>query len=123
MDTETDPTANQIRPLVEQIYESEGLTDALTDEAAGLLLQWGEQQLQHLAHLHLSQADLENAAHTLQQAMRTVNHLMEQRAGLSDVEMIQYLIKLVDQVITLTLIAQQITPLEHTDGQETEANC
>lgn len=119
MDTEAATTANQIRRLVEQIYESEGLTDALTDEAAGLLLQWGEQQLQNLAHLHLSQADLEKAAHTLQQAMRTVNHLMEQRAGLSDVEMIQYLIKLVDQVITLTLIAQQITPPEVADGQET----
>jgi hypothetical protein len=119
MDTKTDATTNQIRPLVEQIYESEGLTDALTDEAASLLLQWGEQQLQNLAHLHLSQANLETAAHTLQQAMRTVNRLVEQRAGLSDVEMIGHLIYLVDQVITLTLIAQQLTPPEHDDGQET----
>jgi hypothetical protein len=115
----SDTAANQIRPLVEQIYESEGLTDALSDEAAVLLLQWGEQQLQNLAHLHLSRADLEKAAHTLQQAIRTVNHLVEQRAGLSDVEMIQHLIHLVDQVITLTLIAQQITPPEYADGQET----
>lgn len=119
MNIEADTTENQIRPLVEQIYESEGLTDALTDEAAKLLLQWGEQQLQNLAYLHLSQADLKNAAHTLQQAMRTVNHLVEQRAGLSDVEMIRHLIKLVDQVITLTLIAQQITPPENDDDQET----
>ncbi|NJN94878.1 MAG: hypothetical protein HC875_12655 [Anaerolineales bacterium] len=32
---------NATRPLVEQLYESEGLTDVLTDEAAGLLLRWG----------------------------------------------------------------------------------
>lgn len=114
-----DPNENQIRPLVEQIYENEGITDALSDEAAKLLLQWGEQQLNHLAHLHLNQTDLANAAHTLQQAMRTVNHLIEQRTYLSDVEIIRHLIKLVDQVVTLTHITQQTTPMENDDGQET----
>ncbi|MBE7473220.1 MAG: hypothetical protein HS114_29160 [Anaerolineales bacterium] len=109
-----DPLAteeNQIRPLVEQLYESEGLTDAMTDEAARLLLHWGEQQLQNLAHLQLSQTDLQEAAYALQRAMRTVNHLMEQRRDFSDAAMIEHLIKLVEQVISLTLIAHRaITP-------------
>ncbi len=97
----------QIHLLVQQLYESEGLTAALTDEAAALLLTWGERQLNNLAHLHLSQADLENAAYALQRAMRAVNRLIEQRADLSDTEMVEYLLKLIDQVIMLTLIAQK----------------
>lgn len=98
---------NEIQRLVQQLYESEGLTDALTDEAGALLLTWGERQLNNLAHLRLSQADLENAAYALQRAMRAVNRLIEQRANLSDTEMVEYLLKLIDQVIMLTLIAQK----------------
>ncbi len=99
--TETD----QIQSLIEQLYENEGLTDALTDEAATLLLNWGEQQLQNLAHLQLSQTDLDNSAHALQRAMRLVNRLIEQRADLSDTEMVEHLLKLVEQVMIITPIA------------------
>ncbi len=119
MDPEPNPKENKIRSLVEQLYESEGLTDALTDEAATLLLRWGEQQLQNLAQLQLSQTDLQEAAHALRRAIRTVNHLMEQRTELSDAAMIEYLIKLVDQVITLTLIAHQASTPEPNYDQET----
>jgi hypothetical protein len=52
---------------------------------------------------------MENAAQALQKAIRTVNHLIEQRAELSDTEMVGHLLKLVDQVITITSIAQQAT--------------
>jgi Na+/phosphate symporter len=109
---------NQIQRLVEQLYESEGLTDALTDEAATLLLNWGEQQLQNLAHLHLSQTDLDSAGNALQRAMRTVNRLIEQRADLSDTEMVEHLLKLVEQVITITSIAQQAMLQEGDDDQK-----
>jgi len=107
MGAASDKEENQIRPLVEQLYESEGLTDALTDEAATLLLQWGEQQLNNLAHLQLNQTDLDNAAQALRRAMRTVNHLIEQRAELSDTEMIEHLLKLIEQIIIITSIAQK----------------
>jgi hypothetical protein len=119
MDTASDNEKNQIRPLVEQLYESEGLTDALTDEAATLLLRWGEQQLNHLAHLQLNQTDLENAAQALRRAMRSVNRLIEQRAELSDTEMVEHLLKLVDQVITITVIAQKSSAQETNYDQET----
>ena len=120
MATDSDSEENQIRPLVEQLYESEGLTDALTDEAATLLLSWGEQQIKNLAHLKLSQTDIETTAQALQQAIRAVNRLIEQRAELSDIEMVEHLLKLVDQVITITLIAQQTTNQGGRDDQEIE---
>ena len=112
------PEENQIRPLVEQLYEIEGLTDALTDEAATMLLTWGEKQLKNLAQLHLAQTDIENAAHALQQAIRAVNRLIEQRADLSDTEMVEHLLKLIDQVITITLITQQSTNPGGVDDQK-----
>ena len=110
---------NQIRPLVEQLYESEGLTDALDDEAATILLQWGEQQLNNLAQLRLDQTNLENAAQALRQAIRAVNHLIEQRAELSDKEMVESLLKLIEQVIMITAIAQQSNSQEISHDQET----
>jgi ABC-type nitrate/sulfonate/bicarbonate transport system substrate-binding protein len=110
---------NKIRPLVEQLYESEGLTDALTDEAATLLLQWGEEQLNNLAHLQLEQADLDTAAQSLRRAIRAVNHLIEQRAELSDTEMVEALLKLIEQVITITSIAQKSSLKEINHDQET----
>jgi hypothetical protein len=119
MDTAPAPAENQIRPLVEQLYESEGLTDALTDEAASLLLTWGEQQLKNLAQLRLDQAGLKNSAHALQQAMRTVNRLIEQRRELTDTEMVEHLLELVDQVIAITLITQKSVVSDLEDDQET----
>jgi hypothetical protein len=110
---------NKIRPLVEQLYESEGLTAALTDEAATLLLQWGEQQLNNLAHLQLEQADLDTAAQSLRRAIRAVNHLIEQRAELTDKEMVEALLKLIEQVITITSIAQKSSLKEINHDQET----
>jgi hypothetical protein len=119
MDAASANEENQIRPLVEQLYESEGLTNALTDEAATRLLQWGEQQLNNLAHLQLNQTDLENAAQALRRAMRSVNRLIGQRAELSDTEMVEHLLKLVDQVIMITLIAQKSSAEETNYDQET----
>jgi hypothetical protein len=52
MGAASDKEENQIRSWLSNL-ESEGLTDALTDEAATMLLQ-GEQQLNNLAHLSLT---------------------------------------------------------------------
>lgn len=103
----SEPVENQIRPLVEQLYESEGLTDALSDEAASMLLQWGEQQLNNLAQLQLSPTNLEEAAQSLRRAIRTVNRIFEERTTLSDTEMVEQLLKLIEQVVTITAIAHQ----------------
>jgi hypothetical protein len=109
----------QIQHLVEQLYENEPLTDALGDEAATLLLTWGERQLNNLGQLHLEQAELDSAAQALQQAMRAVNRLIEQRVDLSDTEMVEQLLKLVDHVVILTLIAQKPSSGEIDHDQKT----
>jgi hypothetical protein len=92
---------NQIRQLIEQLYENEGLTDALTDESAKILLGWGEQQLKGLLPLAADPDKLESAAQQLQQVIRTVNRLIEQKAELSDTEMVQQLLRLVEQAMQL----------------------
>jgi|GEM_PF-1731458 len=119
MNPETKSNENKIRPLVEQLYESEGLTNALTDEAARRLLQWGEQQLNQLAHLQLGEADLEQAAQALRRAIRAINHLIEQRSTLSDTEMVEHLLKLIEQVILITAVAQKSSTQEIGHDQET----
>ncbi len=111
---------HQIQLLVSQLYEDERLTAALTDEAATLLLSWGEQQLNNLAQVSLSKEELDQAAHALQRALRLVNRLIEQRAELSDAAMIQQLLKLIDQVIFLTVTVRQGT-LQESDHDQAEA--
>lgn len=119
MDPAPDTTETEIRPLVEQLYESEGLTDALSDEAARMLLQWGEQQLNYLAHLQLNQTDLEDAAQALRRAIRTINRIFEERTTLSDTEMVEQLLKLIEQVVTITVIAHKSSLQEINYDQET----
>jgi hypothetical protein len=50
--------------------------------------------------------------------MRTVNRLIEQWADLSDTEMVEHLLKLIEQVITITSIAQQAMLQEGDDDQK-----
>jgi hypothetical protein len=85
-----------------------------------LLLRWGEQQLGHLAPLDLSQAELDEAASALRRALRTVNRLIERRAELSDTEIVQHLLKIVDQVIFLTTTIQRTTNRRENRDQKTE---
>lgn len=107
----------QIELMISRLYENERLTDALTDEAAKLLLAWGARQLNYLAQVRLSQKELDRAGQTLERALRLVNRLIEQRAELSESEMVEQLLKLVDHVILLTTIIQQNTSQEIPDDQ------
>ena len=93
----------QIQRAIEQLYENERLTDALTDETAIILLNWGEQQLKSLATLNREHTDLESMVQQLHQIIRAINRLMEQRAELSEIEMIERLLKLVEQVMQFAL--------------------
>ena len=120
-----EPTAGnrQIELMISRLYENERLTDALTDESAKLLLAWGTRQLNNLAQVRLSPKELDQAGQALERALRLVNRLIEQRAGLSESEMVEQLLKLVDHVIFLTTIIQQNTSQEIPDDQaETESS-
>jgi hypothetical protein len=93
-----DPEANdaQIQSFIEQLYESENLTDYLTDDDARLLLAWGEQELKSLAGGNPAQRDLENAAGQLRRILRSINRTVGQRAEISDTKMVRRLLRLVE---------------------------
>ncbi len=98
-ETEHDP----IKPFIEQLYESEGLTDALIDADARILLEWGEQQLASLAHTKAEQTDLDDAFQQVRRVIRSINRLVERKADLSDTQMVQRLLRLVEDSMKLAM--------------------
>jgi hypothetical protein len=93
--SENDP----IKPYIEQLYEDEALTDSLTDQEAKILLGWAEQQLRSLSPLEAKPDKLDSATRQLRRVLRTINQLMGQKAGLSETQMVQRLLRLVEQTI------------------------
>lgn len=109
----------QMEMLVSRLYENERLTGALTDETARLVLAWGEQQLKQLGQVELSEEAVDQAGQALQRALRLLNRLVERRARLGEREMVEEILKLIDQVIFLTVTIQQGTTQEITHDQTT----
>lgn len=98
------PKANlyqeQIQPFIQQLYEDEALTSALTDEGAKILLDWGRTQLERLA-TDLTSVDPETTAHHLRRVLLSINRLVEKRAELTDSELVERLLRLVEQSMQL----------------------
>jgi hypothetical protein len=111
-----------IKPYIEQLYEDEALTDALTDQEAKVLLGWAEQQLRSLSPLQAKPDKLDSAARQLRRMIRTINQFMGQQAGLSETQMVQRLLRLVEQTIQFS---QQKSLIEisssSTSGEQQEA--
>lgn len=101
MSTTADAEPNQIQPLVQQLYENESLTNALTDEGANILLDWGERQLKSVAAFNVEQSEFEQTARQLQRVMRAVNRAIELKTELTDTQMVQRLLTLVEQAMEL----------------------
>ncbi len=95
----TQATKGQIQQAIQQLYEDEGLTSALTDEPATILLSWGEEQLKDLAGFDYNQPELVRTAYQLRRVIRAVNRLVERQADLSEKEMVERLLKLVERAI------------------------
>lgn len=116
--SEEEPNADtgHLQKFIEQLYEDERLTDALVDESAALLLNWGEGQLKRLYSLNLGSTELERAAHQLRRILLFINRLVGQRTDLSEPELVQRLIRLVDKAMQLSTSEQQ----EIKNGQETQ---
>lgn len=95
-----------LRAAIERLYENERLTDALTDQTARLLLNWGEQQLKQMAASAPNPAAIDQAGQQVQQVMRAVNRLAEDRAGLAEADFIQRLLELVERA------GQQVEPVK-----------
>lgn len=101
MNTTAGAESNQIQLWVQQLYENEGLTNALTDEGANVLLDWGERQLKGIAAFNVGQSEFEQTAHQLQRVMRAVNRVIELKTELTDTQMVQRLLTLVEQAMEL----------------------
>ena len=94
---------DRIQPLLQQIYESENLTDALTDEGASILLDWGERQLKAMDALIDEQVALESAFRQLRRVMQSINRLVELKADLTDEQLVQRLLTVVEFAVELAV--------------------
>jgi hypothetical protein len=99
---------DEIQQFMQQLYESEDLTNALTDDDARILLDWGKGELNSLVAA-ADYVDVESAFRELRRVMRSINHLVEQKDELSDTKLIQRLLGLVEQAMQLAL-KKAITP-------------
>lgn len=100
MNTSFDSNETQVKRAIEQLYESEGLTGALTDEAASLLLKWGEQQFKNLAASNnYDETGWEIAAYQLRRIVGSINSLVERQVDMSEQELVRRLMQLVERGI------------------------
>ena len=88
---------DQVQCFIEQLYESENLTEALVDEDARILLGWGAGELTQLAGASPEYVDIESVFRELRRIIRTINRLIEQKDDLSETIMLQRLLRLVEQ--------------------------
>jgi len=100
---------DQIQLAVEQLYENEALTDGMPDEAAQILLNWGEGQLRNVKAREAE--EIKKVLQYLEYPLKTINRLIEQHAELSETQMVQRLIKLVEQSMQLAAQKSLIPPL------------
>ena len=101
-------TQNNVQPLIQQLYENESLTNALTDDGAKFLLEWGETQLNKAAILNDNPADTEDTLRRLQRVLRAVNRVVELKNDLTDEQLVQRLLTLVERAMDLA--ANMSTP-------------
>ena len=106
------PVDDRLRPAIEQIYETANLTDALTDENARLLLDWGERELKSLVAPNAVQAQIDIVAWHIRRVMRSVNLLIEQKDSYSETKFVERLLKLVDQSMELANQKYNLNPQE-----------
>ena len=93
--------SNDTQSLIQQLYENESLTNALTDEGAKFLLDWGERQVGSVAPYANNPDNLAELGRQLERVMRAVNRAIELKASLTDEQMVQRLLTLVEQAMEL----------------------
>ena len=121
MSTSADSNEARLKQAVEQLYESEGLTDALTDEPASQLLKWAEQQLKSLAASNVDEAGWEGATFQLRRLVGSINYLVEKHADMSEKELVQRLMQLVERGIKFAT-PKSTSNRGATDDEETQVD-
>ncbi len=108
-----------IDTVIQRLYENESLTSALTDDSATLLLKWGEEELTTLAQFSPDAQQVDDLSSQAARVLRFVNHTVERQADLTETELVETLIKLVQHAMQLGVIEFKIEQ-GITDGQKTE---
>ena len=112
MDPHPASANERLQPLIDQLHQDEALTNALVDSDAAMLLAWGESELRRAANLPPTQIDLDSVAREVQRVMRSINRLVGQKAELPDIQLIQRLLRLVEQAQQLALKQAILTKRE-----------
>lgn len=97
------PNENRVKQGLDRLYEDEALTDALDDNGAKALLDWGERFFKGLDINAMTSEQFEGAVQKGMNIMRSVNRISSQRMDLSDEGFIQQLTEILDSARFLNL--------------------
>lgn len=86
---------------VSQFYEDESLTDALTDQPAAVLLQWGEGQLQALAAKSADEEEFDQQFKQLRRLIRSMSEYIAEHHHMAQEEQQANLQKMSDFAQTI----------------------
>jgi hypothetical protein len=91
------PQGRAIQSQIEQLYENENLSSALTDPSAKILLGWAEKELSDYNGVDISAAELEEIANLLRRLVRYINVIIEKLPDLEEQELVQRLLYLAER--------------------------
>ncbi len=93
--------SDNIERQIQQLYEVASLTDELRDEAAKILLQWGEEQIQWLAMGGMVEGDFEDNCGDLRSLVRRINRFVGRHSGMNPDERREAMDKIVGAALNL----------------------
>lgn len=93
----------------QRLYESTSLRDDLNDDAATVLLRWGEEQVQALGQRIDNEEQFEQQARFLRQLMKQINRFVGQREFNDHAGQQKYMDKITMWLSKLELDLQQVT--------------
>jgi len=97
-----------INSVIQRLYENESITSALTDPSAKMLLAWGEAELTNLAPFNPTPQQVDDLSGQASRVLRAINRLVERQADLTEEEMVETLIQLVQNAMQLGVIEFKI---------------
>lgn len=112
-----DPRGRAIQSHIEQLYENEKLTSALTDPSAKILLGWAEKQLSDYNSVDISAVELEEIANMLGRLVRYINIIMGKLPQLEEEELVQRLLYLAERAQDYEKVK-----VRKNDGEENQEN-
>ncbi len=92
---------DNIERQIQQLYEVASLTDELRDEAAKILLRWGEEQVQWLAMGGVVAGDFEENCGDLRSLIRRINRFAGRRSGMDPDKQREAMDKIVGAALNL----------------------